>query len=78
MGKNKLWNIRIEEQLIDRLGRLGERLGYPSGNAFVADALDQYAELLADLLAEVREDREATRKRQRERLLAAQSAARRK
>jgi hypothetical protein len=69
MADKKMWNIRVEDQLVDRCTRLGERLGYPSGNAFAAEALDQYAELLADLMAELRDDREATVKRQRERLL---------
>lgn len=69
MADKKMWNIRVEDQLIDRCTRLGERLGYASGNAFAADALDQYAELLADLMAELRDDQDATIKRQRERLL---------
>ncbi len=69
MADKKFRGLRIEDQLVARLTRLSERLGYPSWNAFAADALDRYAELLADLIAELREDQGATLQRQRERLL---------
>jgi len=63
------FKLKIEQQLFNRLERLGAKLGYPSANKFAVAALDQYAELLADLMAELTEDQNATRKRQRERLL---------
>jgi hypothetical protein len=69
MADKRMWNVRVEDQLIERLTQLGARPGYPTGNAFAADAIDQYAELLADLMAELRDDQNATIKRQRERLL---------
>lgn len=69
MADKKFWGVRIDEELIDRLTTLGARLGYSSGNAFAAAALDRYAELLADLMTELHEDQSATLTRQRERLL---------
>lgn len=63
MADKKLWNIRVEQQLIDRLKRLGKGLGYKTGNAFAADALDEWAETLADMMAELDSDRAASKRR---------------
>lgn len=76
--KNKLWNIRIEEQLIDRLGRLGKQLGYPSGNAFAAHALDEWAETLADMMIELSDDRAASKKRIHDKVISHLRSERRK
>jgi len=69
MAEKKQYNLRITEELIERLTKLGDRCGYGSGNEFAAEALDQYAELLADLLLEQRKESKSFREKQRERLL---------
>jgi predicted DNA-binding protein len=70
MTEKKQWNIRVEDQLIDRLNTLASKAGYASGNEFAAEALDMWAETLADLMIKLREiERNAVRP-QREQLLA--------
>lgn len=78
MAKKKLWNIRIEEPLIDKLGRLGAHLGYPSGNAFVAAALHEFAETLAEMMSELSDDRAASKKRIHDKVLSQLRSERRK
>lgn len=78
MADKKLWNIRVEEQLIDRLGRLGERLGYPSGNTFAAHALDEWAETLAEMMAELKDARAASKKQIHDKVLSQLRSERRK
>lgn len=68
MAKSQ-YNVRMEEQLVDRLSKLAQRCGYQSGNEFAAEALDQYAELLADLMIEQADQLKLIRVTQRERLL---------
>lgn len=63
MADTKQWKLRVEEQLIDRLARLGARLGYKTGNEFAADALNEWAELLAEITAELQNDNTASKKR---------------
>ncbi len=46
MAEKKQWNIRVEDQLIDRLNTLAPKAGYASGNEFAAEALDMWAETL--------------------------------
>ena len=70
MAERKQWNIRVEDQLIDRLNRLAPKAGFSSGNEFAAEALDIYAETLAELIVELREIERDAVKRQREKLLA--------
>jgi len=71
MAEKKQWNIRIEDQLIDRLNTLAPKAGYASGNEFAAEALDMWAETLADLMIKLREiERKNAVKLQREQLLA--------
>jgi len=62
--RTQQYKLKIQRQLIDRLTRLGRDCGYASGNAFAADALDQYAELLAELIREQNAAHEALRRRQ--------------
>jgi predicted DNA-binding protein len=69
MAEKKQYNLRITEELIERLTKLGDRCGYGSGNEFAAEVLDQYAELLADLLIEQRKEAKTFREKQRDRLL---------
>jgi len=64
--RTQQYKIRIARQLIDRLTRLGRDCGYSSGNEFAADALDQYAELLAELVKQQRAAQEVVRRRQLE------------
>ena len=70
MAEKKQWNIRVEDQLIDRLNKLAPKAGYASGNEFVAEALDMWAETLADLMIKFREIEQNAVKLQREQLLA--------
>jgi hypothetical protein len=70
MAEKKQWGIRVEDQLIDRLGRLAPKAGYSSGNEFAADALDIYAETLCDLIIELKKVERQTVASQRERLIA--------
>ena len=70
MAEKKQWNIRIEDQLVDRLNTLAPKAGYASGNEFVAEALDMWAETLADLMIKFREIEQNAVKLQREQLLA--------
>lgn len=63
------YKIRIQRQLIGRLSRLGRRCGYSTGNEFAADALDQYAELLADLIEEQHLSQADLRRRQHEEVI---------
>lgn len=78
MADKKFWGIRADEQLIDRLTKLGARLGYPSGNAFAADVLNEWAELLAEITAELKDDRAASKKRIHERVMSQLRSERRK
>jgi len=63
--------LRIEQQLFERLSELAKSCGFSSANQFAGEALDQYAELLADLLTEQREESKIFRDKQCERLLEA-------
>lgn len=78
MADKKLWNIRVEQQLIDRLGRLGKRLGYPTANAFAAHALDEWAETLAEMMAELADDRAKSKDRIHDKVLGQMRSERRK
>ena len=70
MTEKKQWNIRVEDQLIDRLNTLAPKAGYASGNEFAAEALDMWAETLADLMIKFQEIERNAVKLQREQLLA--------
>jgi hypothetical protein len=70
MPEKKQWNIRVEDQLIDRLNKLAPKAGYASGNEFAAEALDIWAETLADLMIRLREIELNAVKLQRDQLLA--------
>jgi hypothetical protein len=70
MSEKKQWNIRVEDKLIDRLNTLAPKAGYASGNEFAAEALDMWAETLADLMIKLREIERNAVKPQREQLLA--------
>ena len=70
MPEKKQLNIRVEYQLIDRLNTLAPKAGYASGNEFAAEALDTWAETLADLMIKLREIERNAVKHQREQLLA--------
>jgi len=70
MAEKKQWNIRVEEQLIDRLNTLAPKAGYASGNEFAAAALDMWAETLADLMIKIREIEGNAVKHHREHLFA--------
>lgn len=76
--EKKQFKLMVEPQLADRLTRLGAKLGYSSGNEFAVDALDIYAEALAKLMAELREDQRAKVKRQTDQLLREAQDSRRK
>ncbi len=68
------YKIRIEEALVAKLSELGARCGYSSGNEFAAAALNEYADLLADLLTELQAGRQEMLAQQREQLLGKASA----
>ena len=70
MSQKKQWNIRVENQLIDRLNTLAPKAGYASGDEFVAEALDIWAETLADMMIKLRDIERNSVKHQREQLLA--------
>ena len=70
MPEKKQRNILVEDQLIDRLNTLAPKAGYASGNEFAAEALDTWAETLADLMIKLREIERNAVKLQREQLLA--------
>ena len=70
MSEKKQWNMLVEDQLIDRLNTLAPKAGYASGNEFAAEALDTWAETLADLMIKLREIERNAVKLQREQLLA--------
>jgi len=61
--------LRIEQQLFERLSELAKRCGFSTANQFAGEALDQYAELLADLMIEQQQESKNLRDKQRERLL---------
>ena len=69
MSEKKPWNIRVEGQLIDRLNTLAPKAGFASGDEFAAEALDMWAETLADLMIKLREIERNAVKLQREQLL---------
>ncbi|HKQ92043.1 MAG TPA: hypothetical protein VJZ77_15220 [Blastocatellia bacterium] len=70
MAEKKQLNISVEDQLIDRLNSLAPKAGYTSGNEFAAEALDIWAETLAELMIKLREIERNAVKHQREQLLA--------
>ena len=70
MAEKKQWNLHVEDQLINRLNTLAPKAGYASGNEFAAEALDMWAETLADLMIKLREIEQNSVKLQREQLLA--------
>jgi len=70
MAEKKQWNIRVEDQLIDRLNRLAPKAGFSSGNEFAAEALNVFAETLADFMVELRKVEAGAVRRQREEVLA--------
>jgi hypothetical protein len=70
MAEKKQWIIRVEDQLIDQLNTLAPNAGYASGNEFAAEALDIWAETLADLMIKFQEIERNAVKHQREQLLA--------
>ncbi|HEU0174823.1 MAG TPA: hypothetical protein VFV58_11215 [Blastocatellia bacterium] len=70
MAEKKQWNIRVEDQLIDRLNTLAPKAGYASGNEFASEALDMWAETLADLMIKLREIERNAVELHREQLLA--------
>jgi hypothetical protein len=70
MAEKKQLNIRVEAQLIDRLNALAPKAGYASGNEFAAEALDAWAETLADLMIKLREIERNAVKHQRDQLIA--------
>jgi hypothetical protein len=63
--------LRIEQQLFDRLSELANRCGFSSANQFAGEALDLYAELMAELLTEQQEESKNFRSIQRKLLLEA-------
>jgi len=69
MAEKKQWNIRVEDQLIDRLNRLAPKAGFTSGNEFAAEVLDVYAEILADLIVELRKIEQDAVRTQRQQML---------
>jgi hypothetical protein len=70
VAEKKQLNISVEDQLIDRLNSLAPKAGYTSGNEFAAEALDIWAETLAELMIKLREIERNAVKHQREQLLA--------
>jgi len=70
MAEKKQLNIRVEDQLIDRLNTLAPKAGYASGNDSAAEALYMSAETLADLMIKLREIERNAVKLQREQLFA--------
>jgi hypothetical protein len=70
MADKKQWNVRVEDQLIDRLNRLAPKVGYSSANELAGDMLNLFAELMADIMIEIREIERDTIQRRREELLA--------
>jgi len=70
MAEKTQYNIRIEDQLKERLALCAQKSGFVSGNEFAAEALNLYAETLVDLINELRKIEKGTIKRQREQLLA--------
>jgi quinolinate synthase len=70
MAEKKQWNLRVEDQLIDRLDMLAPKAGYASGSEFAAEALNMWAETLADLMIKIREIERNAVKLQREQLFA--------
>ena len=63
------YKIRIEESAAERLAEVAARLGYPSGNAFAADALTKYLDTLAGLIEDLQQrEAEALREQQQQAL----------
>ena len=75
MADKQQRNIRMEDQLVDRLKRLAPKAGFSSWNEFAAGALDLYAETLCDCIIELRKGQRETIERQRKQLLAEASQA---
>lgn len=63
------FKLTILPQLDSRLRRLAAGCGYENANEFWANALDQYAELITELVKEQLDQMALIRKRQREQLL---------
>jgi hypothetical protein len=61
MAEKTQYNLRIERQLVDRLSRLATHCGYSSGNEFAAEALDRYAEYLAEAMLKEEDEIEKLR-----------------
>ncbi|HKQ90326.1 MAG TPA: hypothetical protein VJZ77_06575 [Blastocatellia bacterium] len=70
MDEKKQRNIRLSDQLVDRLTRLAPKAGFSTWNEFAAEALDLYGELIADLMIELRQIERNAIRLQREQLLA--------
>jgi len=69
MSDKTQYKLRIENQLIARLHELGTKCGYSSGNEFAADALDRFAETLAEAIIEEQKEMERYHKNQRKQIL---------
>lgn len=67
------FKFRIEKSLYDRLERLAKRCGLGTANKFARWALDEYAELLAELIIKDREERTKRLERHHEELLGKKS-----
>lgn len=62
MAEKTQYKLMIERQLVDRLSRLATHCGYSSGNEFATEALDRYAEYLAEAM--LKEDDEIEKLRE--------------
>lgn len=52
-AKKSPWMVRVSDELKERLGELGRPLGM-TGNQFAAEALERYADVLAEVMIKER------------------------
>lgn len=75
MAEKKAWNVRADDQLIERCELLGKRFGM-TGNEFAYAVLNDFAEVCADFMTELRDIKSVAISRQRDEVLQALRAYR--
>lgn len=67
--KPSFLKLTMDRRLYDRLGDLAQKLDYPSAAKFAVAALDEYGDLIAELMIELRARHAAIHEEQRKRLI---------
>lgn len=67
--KPYFFKLTIDRSLFKQLEELAEKTDYPSANQFAVAVLEDYSEVIAELMIEEKADQKAIRAKRRERLL---------